>query len=687
MAAADLIMNDDIEGAETLFRSRQSTSSFHQLGLGVATFMTSILGFEKHVMAEAASRLAESENRSWADLKKAQGAAGSWYGRSAAMAAGEGGGSRIYPPGSEFALIHAESQLMSAVVGVMHESLTEGVKGFYKLRKAFIALDGIMEAERRYLERVRGGGGSRPATAKSTRMSEDRMPGSFDESEFAGSESGSDEFVDVSSSTPVASDGSTSSLRPGSIPSADIFTTPTDIFIHSGTTMCYGILLLLISMVPPAFSRLLSIIGFKGDRERGVSMLWQSTKVRNVNGAIAGLVLLAYYNGLMGFADILPSDADAAELSADGEIVGYPRDRCMALLEDMRARYPESRLWKLQEAKELAGAKKLAEASALLASNEGGKGKKLSQTAALNAFELSLNTMFAMEWQPMRDGFIRCVELNKWSHSMYYFLAGCAELEMYRDAHHRARHLSGQALSVAETEARTHKKAAEEYFRKAPTLAGRKRFLAKQMPFEVFVCRKLAKWEERVVALGGHVDLADVILVSPAMEMTYLWNGSKRMDDPILERARGYLALERWTMTPDQKSQVLEMEEDEITIQAVVEAGLLRSLGRTDEARGALEGVLATDKTVFKGATRDDYTLPAANYEMAAAAWADCCDETRWPAAADEVDAYRRGKTDECQRYLEKLAKWEAFVLDGRFGMRIQAGLDSVKWLKGKKGW
>jgi hypothetical protein len=674
MSAANLIMNDDIEGAETLFRSRQSTSSFHQLGLGVATFMTSILGFEKEVMAEAASRLTESENRSWADLKKAQ---GSWYGRG--TAAGEGG-SRIYPPGSEFALIHAESQLMSAVVGVMHESLTEGLKGFYKLRKAFIALDGIMEAERRYLERVRGG--SRPATG---RMSEDMMPGSFDASEFAESESDSDEFVDASSSTPAAaSDGSTSSEF---IPSTDIFTTPTDIFIHSGTTMCYGILLLLISMVPPAFSRLLSIIGFKGDRERGVSMLWQATQARNVNGAIAGLVLLAYYNGLMGFADILPSDADAAALSAEGEIVGYPRERCMALLEDMRARYPESRLWKLQEAKELAGAKKLAEASALLASNLQEKGKKPSQTAALNAFELSLNTMFAMEWSTMRDSFLRCVELNKWSHAMYYFLAGCAELEMYRDAHHRAAHLSGQALSLAETEARTHKKAAEEYLRKAPTLAGRKRFLAKQMPFEVFVCRKVAKWEERVVALGGDADLADVILVSPAMEMTHLWNGSKRMDDRLLERARGYLSLDRCTMTPEQRTKVLEMEKDEITIQAVVEAGLLRSLGRTDEARGVLQEVLVTDKTVFRGATRDDYTLPAANYEMAAAAWADCCDETRWPAAADEAEAYRRGKTDECQRYLEKLAKWEAYVLDGRFGMRIQAGLDSVKWLKGKKGW
>ena len=54
---------------------------------------------------------------------------------------------------------------------------------------------------------------------------------------------------------------------------------------------------------------------------------------------------------------------------------------------------------------------------------------------------------------------------------------------------------------------------------------------------------------------------------------------------------------------------------------------------------------------------------------------------------AAAVDAYRRQKTDECQGYLEKVARWEPYVLETRFGMRVQTGLESLRWLKKKKNW
>ncbi|KAL8355920.1 hypothetical protein RB601_001296 [Gaeumannomyces tritici] len=717
-----LIMNDDPEGAEALLRERGDASSFHQLGLGVSIFIRSILGFEKEVMTEASMRLIECESTSWADKVKTE--------KKGAMAG------QLYPAGSEFALVYAGALLMNAIVGVLHESLTDAIKGFYKLRKAYAIMDSLATTEEA-LVREHG------SKAKPTGLASAPPAGDVDEADSAeikapdpkpasrlgGEEDADLEFVDASEAlseapTPAGYGGHMGKMLGGSPASgaatpalekrlaelqlssstpssgartppeplgagppaeAGIFTNPVDIFCHSANNMFYGILLLILSMVPPAFSRLLYVIGFKGDRARGVSSLWKSTSYHNVMGAVAAMVLLGYYHGVMAFTEILPTERDIEELADEDEIVGYPRERCAKLLGTMRERYPDSGFWKLEEARVLANERRLSEATDMLASNSE---SKMRQVAALNAFELALYAMFSLDWPRMHAAFLRMIELNDWSHTIYYFIAGCAELEMYRDAVHALAKLDADAAAPErtelETKVRRHKKGAEELLRKAPTVAGRKRFMARQLPFEVFTTRKLAKWEARAAALG--VDLADAIGASPAAEMIYLWNGGKRMPPDVVEAALLVLAWDRCTAPADKLSKIKE-EVDEMGIQGLGTAAFLRQVGRNEEARKILQGLTTLDRALFKISNREDYVLPMVSYELGVLAWTECCEPGHWPSGADEVDEHRKTKADECLSLLETVAAWETYVLDARFGVRVQTGLDSVRWLKTNKGW
>ncbi|KAI5460537.1 hypothetical protein BGZ63DRAFT_425043 [Mariannaea sp. PMI_226] len=673
MNSAGLIMNDDIDGAwEHL---QKGDSSFHQLGLAVTIFMRSVLGFEKSVMTETTTKLDECEARALNDYKKAQ-----RHGKARA-------GSKLYPPGTEYELVRAETQLMGAVVGVLHESLIEAMKSFYKLRKAFLTLDAIIAAEDKALAEMANGqqpqqvaktDDEKNETDSKTDDGSSSEPGSIDAKDSSSGLQTPASAMESSTGTTTPDNGSGDEKLPEVRPATPlqvrskptdsdnvVLDNPLDIFVHSGASMCFGILLLMLTLVPPAFSRILSVVGFRGDRERGVRMLWRSTKYNNLNGAIAGMVLLMYYNGLLGVVDILPHENDFDE---HAEVVGPPRQKCDELLETMRTRYPDSRLWRVEEARQHSNENQLSKAIEILTT---GKTPKMKQVAAANNFELSISYMFVQNWNGMRDAFLRCLEVNDWSPALYYYMAGSASLELYRDAVH-----SGE-----NDEARRQKAKVEEFFKKAPTVVGKKKFMARQMPLETFIQRKIQKWEERAKAAG--VSIADAIGPSPAIEMSYLWNGPKRMDSAELERALGNLKWERCTA----KEEVLngiKKEVDEMGIWALLQAAILKRLGKYDEARALLdEHLLKQDRYAFKGPTRDDYVLPAGNYELGSIAWIECCNPPK-DSTTEETAAYRRAKFDECQKQLDICKVWEAYHLDARIGMRVQSGLETLAWFKKK---
>lgn len=666
MAAAAFIMNDEVERAET--ELAKGTSPFHKLGRATTLFLRATLGFEKEIMEQASARLAEAEESA------------SEHQRRAMRDPSTAHQSAIYPTGAEYALCHAESQLMSAVVAVLNESLTESLRGFYKLRKAFATLNEIHEAEKRYL---RAQGKSYASSAASTPASTGSstpaggsgvlVPGSFGDND---DDSDDDDFADAQETAfdekPASSYGGQletgleklkfeDANLAGSVPPSErssmsmpsetaandadridfrtITNDPIDLFIRSGTALCFGLLQLMLSMVPPSFTKLLSILSFRGDREAGLRMLWSASKFKqNINGAMAGLITLGFHNGAIAFCDILDNNA-------------YPRARLKSLLSEMRQLYPKSKLWLLEEARMLGADRELEKSVVVL---ESGPPSPLKQVEALATFERSLNYMYLHRYEDCAKGFIECVGKNNWSHGLYYYIAGACYLELYRT------YKVADPAKAADFAAK-----ADEYLHEVPLYTGKKRFMARQLPFDIYVNRKIAKWDHRAKALD--CTFADAVGVSPIAEMTYFWNGFCRMNADQLQIALGRIA---WSEDPKLNPRWEQEAVDEKAILALLKGTCLRFLGRTSHATEILtKQVLCYDAAQIKACDHaDNWPQPVAHYELAVCLWQEAGGE-----GGDKATLAR------CSDELAKVEHWEAFELDARIGMKVATARLTLK--------
>jgi hypothetical protein len=595
--------------------------------------------------------------------------------------------SAIYPPGTEYAVCQAEAQLMSAVVGVLNESLTEAIKSFYKLRKAYLALEGVIENEKKFLAKrstssVNSAGSasslkqSTTVTQPAVKKTTDDDDGDFDFVDAAEDHTGGATPLEYQGNLNVAADKNASveldnvqkkvdiaaSSAPGlpatnenpsdTLPNAieyfekltlndegdagaDIASFsnhPVDVFILSGSNFCFGMLLLILSFIPPSFAGLLKIVGFKGDRERGMRMLWQATKFHNIHGAMAGVVLMGYINGFTNFCDILPAkDEDT-----------YPKERCLALLRYMRERYPTSHLWLLEESRLLASEKELEKAVQFM--HDMGE-SKLKQLEALTWFERSLNNMYMHDYEATAFAFEKCIGLNNWSHALYYHIIASSYVELYR-----------KHKTTDPTEAKKYGAKAEEYMKKVMPNVGKKKFMARQLPFDIFVARKIQKWEAR--AKEWNCDLVDAVGVSPLEEMIYFWNGYKRMRNDHLEASLANLAWSESSANPHWDKEGV----DEKCILNVLRAATLRNMDRTAEAKTILEKeVLPVDKTLLTGNFKDNWTAPCARYEMAANIWRE--------ADADGHPEKNPKMLVQSKDWLDEVTKMGGFDLDARYVM------------------
>jgi hypothetical protein len=216
--------------------------------------------------------------------------------------------------------------------------------------------------------------------------------------------------------------------------------------------------------------------------------------------------------------------------------------------------------------------------------------------------------------------------------------------------------------------------------------------MARQLPFDVFVTRKIAKWEAR--AKEWKVQLVDAIGVDPIEEMIFFWNGHSRMTCSQLEESLTRLA---WCESEENKTWSREGTEEKVILE-LLRAAVFRSLRDHEKAKHIIKTrVLVHDKSLFKGHLKDDWVHPVAHFEMAANLWMErpTYQELHGPVtrdqelsdkdSADVEDSKKqpneRQLVKECKTYLDQAAKWESYELDARIGLKVTAAMEAVhKW-------
>lgn len=146
---------------------------------------------------------------------------------------------------------------MSAVVGVLSESVVESMKAFYKLRTAYRTLEGI-QSEMAKMQTPTQSDGARQSRQSLALGAEKHSSGDEPSGLLAPG------LEMRSSGASIRSTVSGSKSRPTTAASYTQQESLVDEFVNSGVNLCFGFLLLILGMIPPSMRTVMSIVGFRG---------------------------------------------------------------------------------------------------------------------------------------------------------------------------------------------------------------------------------------------------------------------------------------------------------------------------------------------------------------------------------------------------------------------------------------
>lgn len=703
LRAMDLLMDDRIAEAEKIISVGDST--FFKLARGVIAFIEATLGFEPDVIKKASEALYEAEEAATADRQRAVKAG---YKTSAQ-----------FPPGLEYAVVYAESQLLGAITLFLSESVIDTAKALLKLRRAYQTLDDVYRQMKTANYKSAFIDATTLASSSTPNLHATNNGNSTAANSAAPSLSQKPSLASIKTSSSVSSSSTTSksttstrnkhkkgndddddgiltierfrnpevsekarmferirlerssahALKTSSHDEVEDFITrklqeiqlknqkpssttvagqeAVDEYIISAVNACYGILQLVISILPPGLGKVLSIVGFRGSKDESLRLLWHAVESLNIHGALGLLALLQYYDGPTQVSDInlpekegqpsfeeldaepLPEDDDMLFTTApDPDDQAATKRRLRVGLRRARKHFAKGALWQLQEGRMEASRGRLREAIAIMDDTSRGP-INLRQVEGLMLFDKSMFIVTIHGFEVAADNFIRLIDLNTWSHMFYTYLSAVCHVEIYR----KYKHTDPERAAAS-------KKLAAEAMDRAPSFLGKRKFMAKTMPFDVFTLRKLNQW--KATAKANKIHIVDAIGTSPIHEVIYFWNGFGRMLPQDLEESISLLGYTADPKAPHSfndgsDKDIIEENEDEALIRYLLQSISLRSLGKVEEGFELLKTKVISKiyvetpnrghypsglpKVHFTKTNHDPWVAPCAVYELAVFVW------------------------------------------------------------------
>ena len=326
-----------------------------------------------------------------------------------------------------------------------------------------------------------------------------------------------------------------------------------DEFIESSAGLCYGIIQLILSILPPAVTSVLNAFGFNIDKMEGLHLLWDVVNERNIFSGLSLGTLVIYYHGPFKFIDNnfnIPIDDKRIESLI------HPGKKLDEMILKATYVFPDSSLWILQESIVLSSKGELKKALDVINQKDIEETKMLQIKAQL-VFCRALLYCCNFDYEKAAEDFIYLLEINEWSHAFYTYFAGCCYLEAYRiciiieqtkgldnvkDPGSRLlKKFSIDNNTIDPKKQHYYKQKALECMEKAPTLLHTKKFMSNNLPFDKFMLRKLKQFKGIQSKLGSKAQFLDSIPSSPVLELTYLYDGFNRMDSDQLNFASIYL--------------------------------------------------------------------------------------------------------------------------------------------------